>query len=411
MEKQIIATLEIASHEVRLLVGQFFNGRLNILKVERVPHMGMNGLTIMSESIIIEAIKKAVENASRNLGVVISQVILNVPGVHMKHVNQQIEIAINGRISELDLKRTYESLMRQEAPQGYIVGNVCFSRFINNGISSRKVPIGDKSQLLICDVDIYYVKQSIVFPFVGCVEKSGLGIIDIVMDDLALAKETSAMEASVDRPVMAITISEDVVRYSLYIKGKFVSNDVIEQGMHQFSSLLRNTLRIPSDVTHRLLYYNLNLSDQGLSDDPLFMWSSKSQTHTISEAEIAAIVAGPMRSFLDVVIDRFSPVYQLGKPKILIMGELVTIDGLKEYLETISDTEVELYVSPTIGVRHSSLSSVLGAFYFYKDNSIYRDHSLASVDESVYMQSVLEAKKHEDEESLTQKLKNMFIGR
>lgn len=37
MDKQIFAALEIADHEVRLLVGEFFNTRFNIIKVERVP--------------------------------------------------------------------------------------------------------------------------------------------------------------------------------------------------------------------------------------------------------------------------------------------------------------------------------------------------------------------------------------
>ena len=35
MDKQIFAALEIADHEVRLLVGEFFNTRFNIIKVER----------------------------------------------------------------------------------------------------------------------------------------------------------------------------------------------------------------------------------------------------------------------------------------------------------------------------------------------------------------------------------------
>lgn len=411
MEKQIVATLEIAPHEVRLLVGQFFNGRLNILKVERVPHMGISGTTIMSESIIVEAIKKAVENASRNLGVVISQVILVVPGYHMKHVNQQINIPINGKVTQLDLTRAYDGLMKQEAPQGYILGNVLFSKFTNNGMSSRKLPIGDRSQMLVCDVDCYYLKQSIVFPYVGCIEKSGLGIIDIVMDDLALAKETQALESSVDRPVVAVRIGEDTVTYSLYYKGKFLSNDIYEKGMHQFTSILKNTLKVPSDVTHRLLYFNLNLDTKPLKEDPLFMWSSKSQTHTITEQQIADLVAEPMRDFLDAVVDRFSPIFELGRPKVLLVGEVVTVEGVEEYIESIGECDVESYVSPTIGVKESSLSTVVGAFYFYKDQEMFREHTLASVDEELYKEVVLEAKKHEDDESLTQKLKNMFIGR
>jgi cell division protein FtsA len=40
-EKQIFAALEIADHEVRLIVGEFFNTRFNIIKVERVPVTGL----------------------------------------------------------------------------------------------------------------------------------------------------------------------------------------------------------------------------------------------------------------------------------------------------------------------------------------------------------------------------------
>ena len=234
MEKQIIATLEIAAHEVRLIVGQFFNGRLNILKVERVAHMGMDGYSIMSESIVTDAIKKAVENASRNLGVVITQVILTVPGIHMKHISRQVTIPINGRVSELDIKRAYSDMYRQAAPDGYILGNVMFSKFTNNGIVSRKVPLQEKGDNLVCEADCYYLKQSVVFPYVACVETSGLGIIDIVMDDLALAKETSALEASVERPVVAIQFTPDFTKYTLYHQGRLLSNDYLATGMNNY---------------------------------------------------------------------------------------------------------------------------------------------------------------------------------
>ena len=36
-DKQIFAAVEAADHEIRLIVGEFFNTRFNIIKVERVP--------------------------------------------------------------------------------------------------------------------------------------------------------------------------------------------------------------------------------------------------------------------------------------------------------------------------------------------------------------------------------------
>ena len=40
-DKQIFAALEAADHEIRLVVGEFFNTRFNIIKVERIPSGGL----------------------------------------------------------------------------------------------------------------------------------------------------------------------------------------------------------------------------------------------------------------------------------------------------------------------------------------------------------------------------------
>ena len=40
--KEIYAALEIADHEVRLVIGELFEARLNMLRVERVQTSGVN---------------------------------------------------------------------------------------------------------------------------------------------------------------------------------------------------------------------------------------------------------------------------------------------------------------------------------------------------------------------------------
>ena len=42
-EKQIYTALEISDQEVRLIVGEFFNTRFNIIKVERAGCQGFEG--------------------------------------------------------------------------------------------------------------------------------------------------------------------------------------------------------------------------------------------------------------------------------------------------------------------------------------------------------------------------------
>ena len=54
-EKQIFATLEVSDHEVRMIVGEFFNTRFNILKVERVPVDALSYDTITDQDALTAA--------------------------------------------------------------------------------------------------------------------------------------------------------------------------------------------------------------------------------------------------------------------------------------------------------------------------------------------------------------------
>ena len=82
---------------------------------------------------VVDSIKKAVENASRNLGVVVKRVLLVVPGVHTKRINRQLRIPITGRISESDVRRAYNELAKAQYPEGYILTNILMSKFFVNG--------------------------------------------------------------------------------------------------------------------------------------------------------------------------------------------------------------------------------------------------------------------------------------
>ncbi|MEG0327573.1 MAG: cell division protein FtsA [Erysipelothrix sp.] len=411
MEKQILAALEIADHEVRLLVGQFYNGRLNILKVERGAHMGVQGHTIVSENHVVEAIKKAVENASRNLGVVIRRVLLLVPSANMKHVNRQLRIPITGRISELDVRRAYREVLKYPSPDGYVLADILISKFFVNGSSTRKVPMNEKCDNLTLEAECYYIKESIAFPFIGCVEKSGLKVIDIILDDIGLAKEASLFEASIDTPIIGLALNEQSVHLALFHKGVYLSNEVIDNGFHRILGKLETSLKVPSDVVHRLLYYNVDLSLQEAGTDPIFMWSSKSNTYTITQADIMDLVADDVKDMLRDLSDRCEPIYTLGKPRYVITGVSSEILGIPEFMEQASECDAECYRSTTFGVKDAGLTSLLGAFYYYKDQQVYRDYTLSSVDEEEYKRVVLQYNQEVEEESITKKLKNMFFER
>ena len=77
-DKQIFASVEVCDHEVRMVVGEFFSPRLNILKVEMIPCSGLSYNTINNADEIISAIETACKQTEQMLGAKLEKVILSI---------------------------------------------------------------------------------------------------------------------------------------------------------------------------------------------------------------------------------------------------------------------------------------------------------------------------------------------
>ncbi|MBV1709612.1 MAG: cell division protein FtsA, partial [Erysipelothrix sp.] len=117
MEKQLLAAVEIADHEIRLIVAEIYNTRLQVLKTERVECSGYNGKEITNEKEIVNSLKRAVENASKNIGASIQQVLLLIPSVDSKRVMRRVTGEVSNLatgISQNDIQRAYADVLRMQ---------------------------------------------------------------------------------------------------------------------------------------------------------------------------------------------------------------------------------------------------------------------------------------------------------
>ena len=95
-DKQIFASLEISDHEVRLIVGEFFNTRFNIIKVERIPCGGMSYDQVADPGAVIDAIHKAADDARKMIGAKVERVILGIPSYNMRRYSLKSTVQIDG---------------------------------------------------------------------------------------------------------------------------------------------------------------------------------------------------------------------------------------------------------------------------------------------------------------------------
>ena len=413
MEKKIIAALELADHEVRLVVGQFFNGRLNVLKVERVAHNGISNYTIIDPYSVKKAIQKAFENASRNIGSTLSSTLVVVPGVNMTRVNSVQTASINGTITQQDLIKLYDAFYKTDGPREKVLVNVLMNRFHVNGLPTRKIPLNERCNELSVEADCYFCDKGVVFDYLKVVENAGIRVIDIIMSDIGVAKEASLLEQSISESIIATVFERDTITLTLYQKGQIMTNIMIDAKIESIFNKIKSTYNFDDSIAERLLYYNVDINDVSPSLNPIFAWSTKSGNHALNKKDLLDLVGDDLIQILDEIHDVAKPIFMMGDARYVVTGESSVIMGIVEILKTISQTEVSLYRPSTFGAKDPTFTAVLGAFYFYKDTSVFKNNIVSSLDEAEFYRNTIyqESKPNSDTStnSFTKRFKELFI--
>lgn len=293
----------------------------------------------------------------------------------------------------------------------HVLINANITRFHINGMTTRKVPLNEKCRELTAEADCYFIDKTVAFDYLKVIESTGLEVLDIVIDDLGLAKEAGLFEQSIHNPVIAVTLERDTTKLSLFNKGQLLTNiftdDAVGMAFEKFESVYGFT----ADISQRLIYYNLDVSNVSPTEDPIFAWNTKKGEHTLSQKDVLDFVGNEVIHLLDQIHKTSTPIYEHGEATFMLTGEASVIEGLPEILKTASQKNVSTYVPTTFGVKDPVFTSMLGVFYHIKDTAVYRKALSSSIDETgFYNKNIYRETKHDTKsESFTGRLKNLFI--
>ncbi len=409
-EQDVQIGLEIADHEIRLVVGQFFNTRLNIMKVERVLSSGIHNAQIIDQMAVIQKITAAVKHVEENLGLSIERVILSLPSIGLSRYVRRINVPIEEKVTIKDIKAVYKEALNTDLPEHQALVNLAITKSLVNGITMRKLPLNESCDSLTVDVDLLCADKEMVYRYVQTVEKAGLQVSEISLDSFALGKEASLFEKSLEQHLVAIKAERQSTSLSLFAKGKLVSTETINLGSKQIISAMVNRFNLPIEVADRLLHMNARFGLDHYPNTPIYLWSNEGKTHTLSEQELMTVVQPILNVWLEEIKTTIKPILDTSNVKIVLFGESGEINGFDQLLASECGCECELYIPETLGVRSPALASVLGLFYVVKDQSSVREF-LPGVDMGVFNQMLVKEKETVNEDTISGKFKGLFERR
>ena len=411
--KQILAALEIADHELRLIVGEFFNTRFNVIKVERVQCSGVESGQIIDSPLVSETIKKMVASASEKIGAKIEKVLLCVPSIDAERIGVKVNVrvdSIDKKITILDIRNAVKKAMSTPIDEQYALINAVCVRYTCNGITTRRRPVGEIAEELTVHLDLLCASRQIAFDYVTCVENAKLQILDISLDSFAVAKEACLFEQAVDQNIIVLKLERESTAMALLHEGRFASCDVISQGMGSWIAKVTDQVHLPLDISSRLVNFNGRIRPESCKTSPIYIWSMDGVTSTISEQELCDMMSVPAEKWIEEIRAASEPIIASGKTTVVLTGEGAEIEGLAEALSTTLGCTVKRYFPETLGVRSSALTSVLGMFYVYADTRMVLGDTDSCVNMEQFTKSVqVKPIKTSDENTITNKLKNILF--
>ncbi len=413
-EKQILAALQIESNEVRLLVGEVLNTRLNILMQEVVPCKGLDGIRIVDQKAVAQAVKSAVNNVTSHLGTPITGVLLSIPAYRFKRETRSFSKVIDAgdrKITYGDIQDIYRKALSVNVGGDVEVINITSNKYKTNGIVYRKMPVGEQCDILEADVDLLCCDKMVTYDYAAVVEQAGLSIIEVCMDNYAVAKEAALFEQTMRNYVLSIQLEKQHTMFSLIYDGKIISSENDTIGYASLATPITEKYGLPEKNALKLLMKYARLDQKDFNRRPLYSWTINGITNTINDYELYEVVKEPADFLARDYRGLCEQILEQENVTVIISGEGTEIQGIDKVLADKFNKPVKCYYPETLGARAGKWTVCLGMFYAYVDQNGVRPKDESSVDLNAYeahLNTVVEEQVHE--EGFTARLKNILFN-
>jgi len=195
----VIASLDIGSTKVAFLIGTLktsdkhslnlgsaLEPRIEIAGLGTAPNAGIKQGVVVNIEATTDSISKAREEAELMSGYRVESVWVAVNGSHIHSFDSKGMVAIkNKEVTQQDIDRVLEAAKAVAVPADRTVLHVLPREFKIDGQDGISDPIGMSGVRLEASVHIVTASQAAIANTMKCIEKAGLKVEGLVLDQLA----------------------------------------------------------------------------------------------------------------------------------------------------------------------------------------------------------------------------------
>ena len=337
----VIVGLDIGTTKTTAVVGEVTETGINIIGVGTSLAKEIRKGTVVNIDSMVESIKTAVEEAEHMSGCRINSVYVGISGSHVKGQNSLSIVSIKGReVSENDVQRAIEAAKAIAIPVGREIMHILPQSYVIDGQEGIKDPIGMSGVRLEAKVHIVTGATSAIQDIVKSVNRVGLDIDDVVLEQLAAGEAVLSSDEK-ELGVVLLDIGGANTSVTIFSEGSIKHTAILPVGGNYLTSDISTGLRTPlGDAEKIKLKYGCALTSMIPKDETINVPSlGGREDREVSRQILGRIIEPRMEEILNLA---YKEVVRFGFEDLLAAGVVLTggtslLYGITELAEQIFD--------------------------------------------------------------------------
>ena len=377
-DRNLLVGLDIGTSKVVAIVGEIkTDGALEIIGIGSHPSRGLKKGVVVNIGSTVQSIQRAVEEAELMAGCEIHSVYAGIAGSHVRSINSHGIVAIKDKeVVQGDVERVIDAAKAVAIPADQKILHVLPQEYIIDSQEGIRDPIGMSGVRLEAKVHIVTGADSAAQNIVKCVQRCGLAVDDIVLEQLA-SSYAVLTEDEKDLGVCVVDIGGGTTDIAVFGGGAIRHTAVIPIAGDQVTNDIAVSMRTPTQYAEDIkIKYACALSQLANPDETIEVPSVGDRPpRRLARQTLAEIVEPRYEELFGLVRDelRRAGLEESVATGIVLTGGSAKMEGAVELAEEVFHMPVRLgvpqYVSGLVDVVSNPIHATgVGLLLYAKSN-------------------------------------------
>lgn len=374
--RKIIASIDMGSNSLKLVVGEFMRNKLNILAVSECNTDGISKGYVEDTALLMNSLKEVFQKAEDMIGLPIKKVIASVPS---QNANFEISEGMTSITSEdkiirsIDIIRAMQAASYNKIASSDELANITPTSFKINEEEIVTNPLNLTSDKLKVKTILVTVPKKNVHPLIDCIEKLGVEVIDISLSsfgDYACLKNEK-MKAQTGA---IINIGKDTTTISIFNKGILLNTEVLELGGQNIDNDLAFIYKInkkdAKNIKDKICLAHNRMANPGVFIE---MTDQFGESIRINQYEASSVASSRLDEILKLTKKQINLLTKKEIHYIMITGGITEMPDFNLLVEENFGHHAKIANIPDLGARNNKYSTAVGLIKYYEKKQRLRN--------------------------------------